>query len=63
MQILSLDLAKPGLEIPRIGASVPLKSSILSVQWGSFGIESKRSKVQCSTSAIVCFHMTSSERV
>lgn len=47
MQILSMDLAKPGLEIPRIGASVPLKSSLLSVEWGSFGIASKKSKVQC----------------
>lgn len=48
MQILSLELAKPGLEIPRIGASIPLKSSLLSIQWGSFGIEAKKSKVQCS---------------
>lgn len=47
LQILSLDLAKPGLEIPRIGASVPLKSSLLSVEWGSFGIAAKKSKVRC----------------
>jgi hypothetical protein len=46
MQILSLDLAKPGLEIPRLGASVPLKSSLLSVEWGAFGIAAKKSKVQ-----------------
>jgi hypothetical protein len=46
MQILSLDLAKPGLEIPRLGASVPLKSSLLSVEWGAFGIAAKKSEVQ-----------------
>jgi hypothetical protein len=45
VQILSLDLMKHGLELPRVGTSVPLSSPLLSLAWGSLGMASGKSKV------------------
>lgn len=46
MQVLSLDLMKAGLELPRVGTPVTLPAPLLSLTWGSFGIANRVSKVR-----------------
>ena len=45
VQILSLDLMKQGLELPRVGNPVTLSAPLLSLSWGSLGIATRVSKV------------------
>ena len=45
MQVLSLELMSPGLELPRIGNPVNLPSPVVGVTWGSLGVATGHSKV------------------
>jgi hypothetical protein len=46
MQILSLDMLKAGMELPRVGQAVPLPSPLTCLAWGTTGIASGKSKVR-----------------
>lgn len=53
VQVLSLDLMKAGVELPRVGNPVPLTDSLLGLAWGSLGIATRQSKAR-SVCKIVC---------